>query len=128
MQREINYISVYYDGKCGLCAKEIAYYTKIAPSHVFRWVDITVCSRELKEEGISLSDGLKLLHVKDKLGKFHVGVDAFVCMWRALPRWRYLAYVVSLPGVNYIANIVYHCFANWRFKRLAHCQLNQRDQ
>ena len=115
-------VSVYYDGKCSLCAKEIAYYKNIAPENTFSWVDITVCAKELELEGISFSQGLKLLHVRDEAGKFHTGADAFVCMWRKLPRWHYLAYVVSLPGIKQLANFIYHRFATWRFKRLSHCQ------
>ncbi|MDG1286309.1 MAG: DCC1-like thiol-disulfide oxidoreductase family protein [Rickettsiales bacterium] len=34
-------LTVYYDGKCGLCNKEIRYYQRIAPVGVFLWVDVT---------------------------------------------------------------------------------------
>ena len=33
---------VLYDGKCGLCNKEILYYQTIAPKGKFEWVDITI--------------------------------------------------------------------------------------
>ena len=33
-------IKIFYDGKCGLCSKEINYYIKIAPKNVFDWFDI----------------------------------------------------------------------------------------
>ena len=120
-------ITVFYDGKCGLCSKEINYYRKIAPTGIFDWQDITTSADDLKKEGISLADGLKLLHAKDHNGKIHIGVDAFLLIWRQLKRWRVLAFLVGLPIIRHITNCVYLAFANWRFKRLAHCQLAARQ-
>ncbi len=59
-------ITVFFDGKCGLCFKEISYYRKIAPDEIFIWQDITKSADDLKANGISLSKGLKLLHVENK--------------------------------------------------------------
>ena len=116
-------ITVFYDGKCGLCSKEINHYRKIAPNGVFYWQDITECTDDLKKEGISLSEGLKLLHVKDEEGLMHVGVDAFILIWKQLKRWRILAIFVELPLIRQITNVLYYYFASLRFKRLKHCQL-----
>ena len=116
-------ITVFYDGKCGLCSKEINHYRKIAPAGIFLWQDITVSAEDLRKEGISLSEGLKLLHAKNSEGQMHVGVDAFILIWRQLKRWRVLAALVGMPIIRQIAHVAYRAFANWRFKRLEHCQL-----
>ena len=120
-------ITVFYDGKCGLCSKEIDHYRKIAPSGIFNWQDITKSHEELRKENISLSEGLRLLHAKDHTGQMHVGVDAFILIWRQLKRWRVLAILVGLPIIRQIANVSYRTFANWRFKRLEHCKLAARQ-
>lgn len=116
-------ITVFYDGKCGLCSKEINHYRSIAPDGIFDWQDITKSANGLAKEGISLAEGLRLLHAKDDAGRMHVGVDAFILIWKQLKRWRVLSVVVALPVVRQIADMVYRAFANWRFKRLKHCQL-----
>ena len=116
-------ITVFYDGKCGLCAREIAYYRRIAPAGVFAWHDITESAELLHSAGISLAEGLKLLHVQDETGQLHIGVDAFIVIWKSLPRWRVLALLVALPVVRPLTNYVYRAFATWRFSRLEHCQL-----
>jgi predicted DCC family thiol-disulfide oxidoreductase YuxK len=121
-------IKVFYDGKCGLCSREINHYRKIAPDGVFDWQDITENFADLKKEGISLSEGLKLLHAADNNGQIHIGVEAFVLIWKQLKMWRVLAIFVSLPVIKQIANIAYNAFANWRFKRLAHCQLARKNE
>lgn len=120
-------ITVYYDGKCGLCSKEINYYRKIAPDGIFDWQDITESADELTAQGVTLSEGLRLLHVKDNDQCMHVGVDAFILIWRQLKIWRLLAWFVSLPGIRQISNFGYRIFANKRFDRLEHCQLAARQ-
>ena len=122
-----NMITVFFDGKCGLCSKEINYYRKIAPDGIFIWQDITKFADDLKANGISLSEGLKLLHTKDIDGKFYVGVDAFILIWKQLKGWHLLAIFVSLPIIKQIINFAYRIFANWRFKRLKHCQLAEKQ-
>jgi len=121
-------ITVFYDGKCGLCSKEINHYRKIAPVGVFDWQDITESADDLKQEGISLAQGLKLLHAKDSNGQMHVGVDAFILIWKQLKRWRVLAVIVGLPIIRQIAKAAYRAFASWRFKRLEHCQLVAKQE
>jgi predicted DCC family thiol-disulfide oxidoreductase YuxK len=116
-------ITVFYDGKCGLCSKEINHYRKIAPAGIFDWQDVTKSADELKKEGISLHKGLKLLHAKDNNGGIHVGVDAFILIWKQLKRWHVLAILFGFPIIRQIANGIYRIFASWRFTRLAHCQL-----
>lgn len=116
-------ITVFYDGKCGLCRREIGHYRKIAPEDVFQWVDITVDASPLEALGVSYAEGLKLLHAKDAQGKLHIGVDAFVLIWRQMPRWRVLAAVVASPFVRPVAKKAYSLFAAWRFRRLPHCSL-----
>lgn len=115
-------ITVFFDGKCSLCSREIAHYKKIAPEGLFSWVDVTDASFDLNEIGVSLSDALKSLHVRSASGAVLSGVDAFLVLWRALPRWRWLAQVVAMPGVYGVARAVYRRFADYRFQRLAHCQ------
>ena len=117
-------IKVFYDGKCGLCSKEINHYRKIAPDGIFDWQDITVNAELLNSQGVTLSEGLKYLHVQDSSGSMHIGVDAFILIWKQLARWKWLAWIVSLPIIKVLASFLYKCFANWRFNRLPHCKIS----
>lgn len=119
-------ITVFYDGKCGLCAKEIGYYRRVAPNGIFDFQDITQSSEELAKAGVSLSEGLKILHVQDEAGIIHKGVDAFILIWAQLQFWKILAALVSLPLVKPVAYFLYTRFAEWRFKRLPHCRLAEK--
>ncbi len=120
-------IIVFYDAKCGLCSREINHYRKVAPEGIFDWRDISDAVDQLAEEGVSEVEALKMLHAKDVHGSFHRGLDAFLLIWRQLKRWRLLALLISLPVVKNIAQYFYSKFADWRFKRLAHCQLAEQN-
>lgn len=116
-------IKIFYDGACGLCLREINHYRKIAPPGVFDWVDVMSDRSALLNEDFSLAEALMELHGKDSDGRMHVGVDAFLLIWRQIPRWRILAAVVGFAPVKALANLVYPAFARRRFARLAHCQV-----
>lgn len=117
-------ITVFFDGQCGLCLKEINYYKKIQPANLFRWVDLNDNPEILAAENISLVTALMHLHAKDEKGQLHVGLNAFIVIWRGLGGfWSVLASVVSFPGIKHAGAWLYHHFANWRFNRLSHCQL-----
>ena len=96
---------------------------------IFDWQDVTeVSPKRLKSEGLTLADGLRLLHAKDRNGDVKIGVDAFILIWSQLDRWRLLAKIVSLPGVRQIAGVSYIFFANKRFDKLEHCQLAAKKE
>ena len=96
---------------------------------MFDWQDVTeVSPKRLKSEGLTLAEGLRLLHAKDKNGEVKIGVDAFILIWSQLNRWHILAKIVSLPGIRHIAGIAYTFFANKRFEKLEHCQLAAKKE
>lgn len=117
-------ITVFYDGKCGFCRREINHYMRIAPVGVFKWVDITVTPEPFTMLGFSLIDGLKILHVQDEKGEMHTALNAFGIIWQKLPRWWLLSKIIGLPIVQPILNRMYDRFAKWRFKRL-YCARSQ---
>jgi predicted DCC family thiol-disulfide oxidoreductase YuxK len=118
---------VLYDGKCGLCNKEILYYQSIAPEGKFKWVDITVPKNLACYPSINLRDALMNLHVVE--GKnIKSGVDAFICIWSELVYFKLLGLIIRLPIIYQLACILYRLFANYRFKNLSHCQVVDKQK
>lgn len=120
-------IRIFYDGACGLCRREINHYRKVAPEGVFDWVDVMANPTALANEPMSLADALMELHAKDDNGVMHVGVDAFLLIWRNIPSWRLVGTIAGFPPVTALMRAVYPVFARWRFARLAHCQVAARS-
>ena len=117
-------ITVYYDGKCLLCNREINYYKSISNKNTFKWLDIANHPNELKSIQITQSDALRYLHVKDEFSKMHIGVDAFIVIWKNLRYWRLLAIIISIPVIKHFSMFIYKKFANYRFSKLSHCQIS----
>ena len=119
-------LTVYYDGKCGLCRREIEYYKRVAPPGGFLWQDIANDPTSLTDLNVSQADALRRLHARDAAGTVYVGVAAFIAIWQGLNYWKYLALIFKLPLLKAIASVVYDRFADYRFSRLTHCQLASR--
>ena len=119
-------LTVYYDGKCGLCRREIEYYKRVAPADRFVWLDIATDPAGLADLDISQADALRRLHARDESGVVYVGVAAFIAIWQDLDYWRYLAMIVNLSLLKPLAVFAYDRFANYRFSRLTHCQIAAR--
>ena len=116
-------ISVFYDDKCSLCSREINFYKKISKNSDFKWLCISSSSKDLNLANVSQVDSLMYLHVKDCKGDIHIGVDAFVMIWSKLPYFKYLNYIILLPGIYQLTSYLYKKFAKYRFKKLEHCQI-----
>lgn len=118
-------IIVYYDGKCGLCSREITHYRHIAPAGLFEWQDITLDTRRLEARGIDKLTIFKALHVEDADGKLHVGVDAFLLIWKTLGGlpWGLMARLGGSGLLRPFAELGYAAFAWVRFKTSPQCQL-----
>mgnify|MGYP001814236524 CR=1 FL=1 len=108
---------VFYDGACPLCRREIDHYRRIDRAGRLRWVDAAVDADTLAGYGLSLEDAMAELHVMDADGCWQRGVDAFLVIWKHLPRYHWLARLVAGLGLRGPLAYVYRHFAAWRYRR-----------
>lgn len=106
--------SVYYDGGCPLCRAEIATYQRTAGGDSLRWVDAQGCVSEELGAGLERSAALARLHVRRADGTLVQGAAAFVEVWSALPRWRWLARIARVPGMLPLMDVGYALFLRVR--------------
>ena len=121
-------ILVFYDDQCGMCSKEIAYYQTITPVDSIDWLAISQNEEVMAAFEIDLLTALKHLHAIDANQHVHIGVDAFVLVWSAIPKWRILAKVARFKPINWFLKVGYEWFAQWRFNRSKHCQIASQKQ
>lgn len=110
-------LQTFYDGGCPLCRREIAHYRKIDRDGRIQWVDITQEEDALANAGLDLPSAMRRLHVQETDGCLLSGVDAFVAIWRRLPRWRWLARLVTVLRLTRPLEWGYQRFAERRFQR-----------
>ncbi len=123
-------IKVFYDGSCGLCSKEIAYYMKIAPSGRFDWINLATTPAPFTQLGYTLTEGFRLMHVQDDQGHMAIAVDAFAVLWRGLGGfWNVPAIIIKWPLIYPLAKRMYTIFAKRRFKKSpGMCSLHSENQ
>lgn len=99
-------IRVLYNGECPICSAEIGHYKSYAERHglPIRFDDLNGPARA--EWGISKDTAARRLYVAAD-GEVHAGIDGFLILWRAMPRYRWLARIVGLPGLRPLAGLVY---------------------
>ena len=103
-------IKVYFDGKCGLCSREINYYQQIAPVGVIEWLDITTDPSPLKRLGVSQREALKRLHVQDSAGTIKTRIIGFQVIWQQLPGWRIWGRVTGVAEIYRLRRIPIRIF------------------
>lgn len=78
-------LTVWYDGGCPLCTREIALMRRLDQRSRLRFVDVSDGSSSCP---IARGDLLARFHVSDAQGRFYSGAAAFAAMWRAIPLLR----------------------------------------
>lgn len=109
--------TVFYDGDCPLCRREIAHYRRVDSANKLYWVDAANEPETLARHGLSLEHAMAELHVLDGTGRWQRGVDAFLVIWQNLPGYRWLARLVTVLGFRRPLGYAYRHFAAWRYRQ-----------
>ncbi len=97
-------ITVYYDGLCPVCRREVALYQKLDRPRQIHWQNLATTPGDL----LDLDSAYQLLHVRDPAGILHVGFAAHLLMWQRLPGFRLLAWTLRrCPPSAWVAEHLY---------------------
>ena len=102
-------MKVYFNNSCKICKAEIDIYKKQKIQEI-DWVDITNNKSAEKETLKSDKELLRRLHVKDNEKVFE-GAEAFLLLWKRMPKYRFLYNFFKLPIVFNIFSIIYEIVA-----------------
>ena len=105
-------ICVYYNSACPVCNAGINYQKGKAVEKEFKWNDVHNDNRLAEELSSDLETLRKYLHVTDRHGSTHIGIDAFIVIWKNSDKQGYLATLFSLPLIHTMAKVAYHVFAS----------------
>ncbi len=112
-----NQTTMFYDGGCPLCRREVGHYRRLDVDSRVRWVDISTQHELLVSHCLNQSDAMARLHVLDREGRMQTGAAAFVALWSVLPYYRWLARLVTNLGLIPLLERLYVPFARWRMSR-----------
>ena len=106
--------TVYFDGACSVCRREIAHYRRLRGSDAIAWVDASSCNEAALGPGLDRSLVLSRFHVREGDGTLTSGVAAFVAIWRRLPAFAWLATLASLRPMPAVLDVGYWIFLRVR--------------
>lgn len=109
--------TVYYDGACPICVREMQQYQRWARPGAVHWFDITGREEQLRARGIDPDEALMELHLEDRQGQLFRGVDAFILLWAQIPLARPLARVAAFAPLKWLIRRSYGWFTRRRLRR-----------
>lgn len=105
-------LTVYFDGSCPLCQREIALYQRQRGAQRIVWHDVSQSAPACAD--LSCEAALRRFHVRDAQGRLHSGAAGFARLWRSLPAWRALGWLASLPPMSWLMELGYLAFLRLR--------------
>ncbi len=108
---KVNYhqMKVYFNNSCKICRSEINLYKKENIKDI-DWIDITNNSDAENETSRNDKELLRRLHVKEN-GKIIQGAEAFLYVWKKIPKYKFLYKFFKLPIIFTIFKYGYELVA-----------------
>ena len=104
-------LTVWYDGQCPLCRREIALIRRLDRAAAIQFVD--VAQGEGDSCPIDRDALLARFHAREG-GVIYSGAAAFAAMWRAIPMLRPLGLIARAPLVLFLLERAYRVFLKVR--------------
>ncbi len=102
--------TIYYDGSCPLCRREIGFYQNQTGADALEWIDVSQSDNLDVVHGLSCEVAMKRFHVRCADGTMVSGAAAFFTLWAHLPRFSWIARLGRIPGMSHLMECVYRVF------------------
>jgi predicted DCC family thiol-disulfide oxidoreductase YuxK len=102
--------TLYYDGACPVCAREVAMYRRQAGADALCWVDVARCEPADLGPDLSRDAALARLHLRRADGVLVDGAAAFTGLWRLLPGWAWLGRLFGSRAATRLLDLGYRGF------------------
>lgn len=111
-------VSVWFDGGCPLCRREIALMRRLDSRGRITFIDVDV-DAGASDCPVDRAELLARFHAREG-DRIVTGAEAFAAMWRAIPLLRPLGLIARLPPVLWALERFYRLFlrARPRLQRL----------
>jgi predicted DCC family thiol-disulfide oxidoreductase YuxK len=106
--------TVYYDGACPLCSREIAHYRQAKGAQRLAFVDAVNCDPAMLGPDLNRETALSAMHVRLADNTMVSGAAAFAALWRQLPGFAWAGRLASLPVLLPILELGYRVFVRLR--------------
>ena len=102
--------TVFFDGKCPLCTREISFYRGQRGAEDINWVDVTKASLDNLPSGLTRKDALARFHVLTTGGELVSGGNAFSSLWLSLPAFQWAGKLFKISLLALLLERAYKIF------------------
>lgn len=103
-------LTIYFDGGCPVCSKEIAYYQRQVGAQACEWIDASSCTDAALGANLLRKDALARFHVRHPNGALTSGMGGFAALWRVLPKTAWLGRIASIAPMPFLLDQAYRVF------------------
>ncbi len=107
-------LTVFYDGACPLCRREIDFYRRRRGASELAWIDVSQHAENEVVPGLTKSQALARFHTRRPDGTLVSGGAAFAELWAALPTFRALGGIMKRPPLVWALDLAYPLFLKFR--------------
>ena len=118
-------VKVFFNNSCNICKIEIDHYKKHSDDNL-EWVDITNNKQAVDLTSKSKEELLRRLHVIDN-GQVIGGAKAFIIIWSKIPKYNFLAKILSFKPLFILFHYAYEFIAYFLFLKNKH-QLDEKTK
>ena len=118
-------VKVFFNNSCNICKLEIDHYKKNSDESL-EWFDITNNQQAVDLTSKSKEELLRRLHVIDN-GQVIGGAKAFIIIWSKIPKYNFLAKILSFKPLFILFHYAYEFVAYFLFLKNKH-QLDEKTK
>ena len=118
-------VKVFFNNSCNICKLEIDHYKKNSEEKLL-WVDNKNNQEAVDLTSKSKKELLRRLHVIDN-GQVIGGAKAFIIIWSKIPKYNFLAKILSFKPLFILFHYAYEFVAYFLFLKNKH-QLNEKTK
>ncbi|HEX7747730.1 MAG TPA: DUF393 domain-containing protein [Bordetella sp.] len=102
--------TLYYDGGCPVCSREVAMYRRQRGAQEVCWVDVSRCDAADLGPDLTRDAAMARLYLRRPDGRLVGGAAAFTALWQSLPRLAWLGRLLGARPVVWLLEAVYRLF------------------
>ena len=106
-------LTIFYDGRCALCAKEIKSLKELDRNNRITFADIFAHDFAKNYASVNVEEANRVLHGMKDTGELIYGLDVTVLAWTLVGKGKWVA-PLRWPIVKQIADVAYIFFARNR--------------
>lgn len=109
-------LTVLFDGDCGLCRASVERLRQVDRGGRIELLDLHDPAASRRFPQIDREEAMRWMQAVDARGRVASGVDAWARIGLALPGWKWLAWILLVPGIHFVAGRVYAWIARNRYR------------